>query len=35
MKAALDKEKVVTNQDDALRMASGQAFYNTSPFSAA
>jgi type I restriction enzyme M protein len=31
MKAALDKEKV-TNQDDALRAASGQAFYNTSPF---
>src|SRR2546430_10885974 len=26
MKAALDKEKV-TNQDDALRAASGQAFY--------
>ena len=31
MKAALDKEGV-TNQDDALRAASGQAFYNTSPF---
>jgi type I restriction enzyme M protein len=31
MKAALDKERV-TNQDDALRAASGQAFYNTSPF---
>src|SRR5438874_11040759 len=31
MKAALDKEQV-TNQDDALRAASGQAFYNTSPF---
>ena len=31
MKAALDKEKI-TNQDDALRSASGQAFYNTSPF---
>ncbi len=31
MKAALDKEKVA-NQDDALRAASGQAFYNTSPF---
>jgi type I restriction enzyme M protein len=31
MKAALDKEGV-TNQDDALRSASGQAFYNTSPF---
>ncbi len=31
MKAALDQEKV-TNQDDALRSASGQAFYNTSPF---
>ena len=31
MKAALDKEKV-TNQDAALRSASGQAFYNTSPF---
>jgi len=31
MKVALDKEKV-TNQDDALRSASGQAFYNTSPF---
>src|ERR1700730_333394 len=30
-KAALDKEGV-TNQDDALRAASGQAFYNTSPF---
>jgi len=31
MKAALDKEQI-TNQDDALRSASGQAFYNTSPF---
>jgi type I restriction enzyme M protein len=31
MKAALDKEGV-TNQDDALRAASRQAFYNTSPF---
>jgi type I restriction enzyme M protein len=31
MKAALDKEGV-TNQDDALRAAAGQAFYNTSPF---
>jgi len=31
MKTALDKEQV-TNQDDALRAASGQAFYNTSPF---
>jgi type I restriction enzyme M protein len=31
MKAALDREGV-TNQDDALRAASGQAFYNTSPF---
>lgn len=31
MKAALDKEKI-TNQDAALRSASGQAFYNTSPF---
>jgi type I restriction enzyme M protein len=31
MKAALDREKV-TNQDDALRSASGEAFYNTSPF---
>jgi type I restriction enzyme M protein len=31
MKAALDNEKI-TNQDDALRSASGQAFYNTSPF---
>lgn len=31
MKAALEREKV-TNQDDALRAASGQAFYNTSPF---
>jgi type I restriction enzyme M protein len=31
MKAALDRERV-TNQDDALRAASGQAFYNTSPF---
>ncbi|OPY93561.1 N-6 DNA methylase [Bradyrhizobium sacchari] len=31
MKAALDKEGVA-NQDDALRAASGEAFYNTSPF---
>jgi len=31
MKAALDREKV-TNQDDALRAAAKQAFYNTSPF---
>ncbi len=31
MKAALDREGI-TNQDDALRAASGQAFYNTSPF---
>src|SRR5438445_7514950 len=31
MKAALDRERV-TNQDDALRAASSQAFYNTSPF---
>src|SRR4030066_406243 len=31
MKAALDREKVA-NQDDALRAASCQAFYNTSPF---
>jgi type I restriction enzyme M protein len=31
MKAALDKEGV-TNQEDALRAASGQAFNNTSPF---
>jgi type I restriction enzyme M protein len=31
MKAALDQERI-TNQDDALRVASGQAFYNTSPF---
>ena len=31
MKAALDREQIV-NQDDALRTASGQAFYNTSPF---
>ena len=31
MKAALDKEGI-TNQDDALRAAAGQAFYNTSPF---
>ncbi|CAN5874742.1 class I SAM-dependent DNA methyltransferase [soil metagenome] len=31
MKAALDREKIV-NQDDALRSASGEAFYNTSPF---
>ena len=31
MKAALDREKVA-NQDDGLRAASGQAFYNSSPF---
>ena len=31
MKAALDAAGV-TNQDDALRAAAGQAFYNTSPF---
>lgn len=31
MKAAMDREKVA-NQDAALRTASGQAFYNTSPF---
>jgi type I restriction enzyme M protein len=31
MKVALDKQEI-TNQDDALRSASGQAFYNTSPF---
>ncbi len=31
MKAALDREKIA-NQDAALRSASGQAFYNTSPF---
>ena len=31
MRTALDKEGV-TNQDDALRVAAGQAFYNTSPF---
>jgi type I restriction enzyme M protein len=31
MKVALDREQI-TNQDDALRSASGQAFYNTSPF---
>lgn len=31
MKAALDREQVA-NQDDALRAAAGQAFYNTSPF---
>jgi type I restriction enzyme M protein len=31
MKASLDKAKV-SNQDPALRSASGQAFYNTSPF---
>ncbi|MBV5333039.1 SAM-dependent DNA methyltransferase, partial [bacterium] len=31
MKAALD-EAQISNQDDALRSASGQAFYNTSPF---
>ncbi|MFS2115518.1 type I restriction-modification system subunit M [Herbaspirillum frisingense] len=31
MKSALDSEKIA-NQDDALRAASGEAFYNTSPF---
>ena len=31
MKIALDREKIV-HQDDALRSASGHAFYNTSPF---
>src|SRR5262249_22300957 len=31
MNAALDKEGI-TNKDDALRQAAGQAFYNTSPF---
>src|SRR3954468_20367772 len=31
MKARLDKAGI-TNQDAALRQASGQAFYNTSPF---
>lgn len=31
MKAALDREKIV-DQDAALRMASDEAFYNTSPF---
>ena len=31
MKARLDKSKI-TNQDAALRQASGQAFYNTSKF---
>jgi type I restriction enzyme M protein len=31
MKAALDREGIA-NQDDALRSASGEAFYNTSPF---
>jgi type I restriction enzyme M protein len=31
MKSALDREKI-SNQDAALRSASGQAFYNTSPF---
>ncbi len=31
MKAALDREQIA-NQDDALRSASEQAFYNTSPF---
>lgn len=31
MKAALDRAQI-TNQDDALRSASGEAFYNTSPF---
>src|SRR5438477_3646802 len=32
MKAALDKAGI-TNQENALREAAGQAFYNTSPFS--
>jgi type I restriction enzyme M protein len=32
MKAALDKAGI-TNQDEPLRQAAGQAFYNTSPFS--
>jgi len=31
MKAALDQARI-TNQDDALRSAAGQSFYNTSPF---
>lgn len=31
MKASLDKVKIV-NQDQQLRHAAGQAFYNTSPF---
>lgn len=31
MKASLDKAKIV-NQDQALRQAAGQDFYNTSPF---
>ena len=31
MKSALDREGIA-NQDDALRAAAGQAFYNTSPF---
>ncbi len=31
MKASLDKERI-TNQDKALRLAAGQAFYNTSKF---
>ena len=31
MKAALDREGIA-NQDDALRAASGQAFYNSSPY---
>jgi type I restriction enzyme M protein len=31
MKASLDKEKI-TNQDQALRQAAGEAFYNTSKF---
>lgn len=31
MKASLDKARI-TNQDQALRQAAGQAFYNTSPF---
>src|SRR6266851_3958385 len=32
MKASLDNAKIA-NQDAALRKASGQAFYNTSPYS--
>ena len=31
MKTSLDKAKIA-NQDQALRQAAGQAFYNTSPF---